>query len=133
MRQEIKATLIAARALIADPEHWTQGELAIEKVGARCDANEPYAYAFCALGALAHVRNVIAPAGDAYADAASCCLDNAASGLFSVPKRIGCLSLVALVNDGELDELEDLEPSEVHKHVLAMYDRAIELCGPTAD
>lgn len=132
MRQETKATLIAARALITDPEYWTQCELAVGNMGESCNADDPDAYAFCALGALAHVRKVCVPAEDAYAASAACCLDNAAGSLFTAPRDY-VFSMVSLVNDGELDELADLEPLEVHKRVLAMYDLAIELCGPTAD
>jgi hypothetical protein len=47
-----KEVLIAARALIADREHWTQGTYARDNVGAPCGALSARAYAFCFDGAV---------------------------------------------------------------------------------
>jgi hypothetical protein len=47
-----KEVLIAARALIADREHWTQREHARRSDGEPCSALSPKAFAFCFDGAL---------------------------------------------------------------------------------
>jgi hypothetical protein len=45
--------LIQAKALIADPEHWTQGVYArVSKDGEGVSSNIPEATCFCSLGAL---------------------------------------------------------------------------------
>jgi hypothetical protein len=41
-----------ARSLVADPDHWTQFELATTAGGEDCDPWDPKATAFCAFGAL---------------------------------------------------------------------------------
>lgn len=47
--------LIAARALIADPLHWTIGELARDITGKGVDVSSPEACSFCSDGALRKV------------------------------------------------------------------------------
>jgi hypothetical protein len=45
-----------ARAVIADPERWTRGALAVDQWGRSVETFDPAASKFCALGALDHVR-----------------------------------------------------------------------------
>lgn len=58
MDRAVTDVLKEARALISDPEHWTQGSAAIENTGAECLPTDPDAYAFCGLGAILHVLGV---------------------------------------------------------------------------
>jgi hypothetical protein len=53
----VAATLRAARALIADPKHWTKGVLAkpSKHAGYACSPTDERAGAWCAIGALARV------------------------------------------------------------------------------
>jgi len=44
--------LRAARAVIADPAHWTQGVLARDAAGLKCQPNDPAAVCWCSVGAL---------------------------------------------------------------------------------
>lgn len=48
-------TLKAARALIADPKHWTRGTFARDANGEPCASGAVEAVCFCALGALKRV------------------------------------------------------------------------------
>jgi hypothetical protein len=41
-----------ARQIIADPEHWHQGEHAVTRDGRSVDATDARAYRFCAVGAM---------------------------------------------------------------------------------
>jgi hypothetical protein len=47
-----------ARALIVDPEHWTQGHYAESFDGCEVPATDPMAFRFCPLGAVRRVVNV---------------------------------------------------------------------------
>lgn len=53
----IKQTLEAARAVIADPSHWIQGELARDKDGNTISPDHPDACQWCGYGAVAKVTN----------------------------------------------------------------------------
>ncbi|APH74148.1 DUF6197 family protein [Aquibium oceanicum] len=44
--------LIKARELIADPKHWTQGQLARSNTGSYINPQHPSAVCFCSIGAL---------------------------------------------------------------------------------
>lgn len=114
-----REVLIAARALIADPEHWTQSAYAIENTGSEVYPQESNAYAFCSVGALVRVSgayldddgrmhtNVVYD--ECHAD-----LSRSAQSLF------GNGNVVA-INDGEMSD----DPARAHKDVLAMFDKAI--------
>jgi len=52
---KVHDTLVAARALIADPERWTQGAWARDEEGGPVGTLSPAAVCFCAQGALVHV------------------------------------------------------------------------------
>lgn len=47
-----RETLVAARALISDPERWTTGVPARAEDGRMCDPDAPAAVRWCAMGAL---------------------------------------------------------------------------------
>ena len=49
---ETREILIAARAIITEPEHWTQGHSARTASGDPITIGDPIAYAFCASGAI---------------------------------------------------------------------------------
>lgn len=53
----VKEVLVAARELIADPEHWFQGDLARDEDGQYCEPNSPRASKRCALGAISAAVN----------------------------------------------------------------------------
>jgi hypothetical protein len=103
-----KETLIKARALIADPAHWTTGDFARRALsGYSVDIHSPSAKCFCALGALARVRgpnNGGIFEGPAYPN-----LSAAARQLFN--------RSIPYVND-----------HLGHDAVLKMFDKAIESC-----
>jgi hypothetical protein len=50
--QQVKDTILAAAALIENPEAWTQGASARDKEGASVDANSQQACSWCTLGAI---------------------------------------------------------------------------------
>lgn len=52
---KVAAALIAARALIADPKHWTRKTGARDRNGAAVPPCLPEACSFCAIGALDRV------------------------------------------------------------------------------
>lgn len=64
MKTGIKAELIAARAVIADPAHWTRGVMARDSRGLSVLPNEPEAFCFCMLGALRKVVGKFNPSGE---------------------------------------------------------------------
>ena len=97
--------LRAARARIADPKNWTQGEMARDGSGKACPARSPNAVCWCAMGA------VKVSGADFYSEAADL-LWQVSHDLFGRG--------VPYVND---DPDEDLG----HSAVLKIYDRAIEL------
>lgn len=119
MTNPVAKVLIAARELIADPEHWTQGSYAIENTGNEVYPDEPNAYAFCSAGALAKVSGTtFNEAGDMQPtplyQAAYNELQRAALALFDVGS-------VTSINDGEHAGDSDA----VHPDVIAMFDKAI--------
>jgi hypothetical protein len=103
--------LTAARALIQDPAHWTQGSFARDEHGHDVDALAPTAQCFCAYGAIVKVTNKDTlrhnPAGPF--------LRSAAAALCGVPHP-------ADLNDG-VNHAPGLTP---HQAVLKMFDLAIE-------
>lgn len=100
--------LRAARAIIAEREHWTTGEMARNAEGNSCPWGSRDAVRFCALGA---IRRVVRDPGDVI-DACAV-LHAAARALY--PEKA---SFVTEVND-QLG----------HEAVLAMFDRAIAAWG----
>lgn len=50
--QTVKEILVAARAIIADEENWTQGAYAKDKDGTSIGANYSSAVCFCSIGAI---------------------------------------------------------------------------------
>ena len=97
--------LIAARALIEQPERWTRGEYARTKSGQYTKVNGKYAACFCAIGAVAYVlrkRPINAEKTMAY-------------------KTL--LSASIALTSQDVDQLNDYCD---HATVMRMYDKAIE-------
>lgn len=117
-----KQALSQARALIENPEHWTQGEAAIENTGAACSPHSLDAYAFCASGAMqraagdTHVRLLCVRA-----------MTLAAHTLFP-----GVNSAVPFIgiNDGDYGIPDDVTTdaefeAAAHANILRLFDHAI--------
>ena len=101
----VQQILIAARALIATPEKWTQGESARTSYGLPCGFYADCADQFCMSGALERVcsgdRHRASVAGNYLRDA---------------------ISASSFVNWNDA-------PERTHADVMAAFDRAIELAG----
>ena len=93
----VKQELIKAKALIANPENWTQSCLARNARDMFVNVNDPSACKFCALGALRKADTQSAYM--ALADAAF---------------KLGFKGIVALNDHG------------LHEDVMEMFDKAIE-------
>jgi hypothetical protein len=110
------AALIAARAIIADPAHWTTRAFArTYEIGnpREVEPNNPAAECFCALGALMHVND---QDSDKYL---ACCFSN-------VP-GINELETAAYEHPGEYDNVSSINDGpEGHPKVMALYDMAIK-------
>lgn len=92
----VKETLIAARAKIADPKHWTQNYLAHDISGRPISPYSPNAVCWCALGAIESVsRGRIGPA----------------------------VMTLSSVIEGPVSQFND---THTHAEILAAFDRAIE-------
>lgn len=114
-----KEILVEARAVIADREHWTQENMAIENTGLECSPTDDDAWAFCALGAVCKVVGMD-DGEDATVRDVTQHLDRAARALYLEPKVVyGIVSL----NDGCANP--DRVP-DAHAAVLRCYDYAIE-------
>lgn len=99
--ENVKSLLIAAKAVIADPKHWTQGAFARRANNLVADsASSSDACQWCAVGAL---RKVDPSHSDAYADAL-CLLSD------QTPNR----GLVAVFND-----------QVTHGQIMEIFDAAI--------
>jgi hypothetical protein len=124
--------LIAARALIADREHWCQGANAQADTGAPVNIDSPDAYCFCANGALGRACGVKEDTdyddwtkSDAF-DEASRALTAAANELFG--------SGYVDVNDGAdtTADNHDAAYAEAHLQILRVFDHAIAKARPHA-
>ncbi|WP_316196633.1 hypothetical protein [Bradyrhizobium sp. SZCCHNS3053] len=104
--------LTVARALIADPDHWTKWSHARDNTGQGVPPLDPRAVCFCADGALMRAAGTVS--GQAYMDASlemvHACRDLTGSGDY------------VTVNDGSA-RYAGLLP---HQAILASFDRAIE-------
>lgn len=56
MPKTLLQTLRDTRAIIADPEHWTQGQYAVDQSGHYAPLHSGAAHAFCLLGAFARAE-----------------------------------------------------------------------------
>ncbi len=108
---EVHDVLLAARALIAEPEHWCKGVEARDERGVEVAPTDPDAYEWCVIGALdaanGVVPNVTWDGWDRYCDA------------FSV------LADLAQTRFQSLSDFNDA-PSTTHTDILALFDKAIE-------
>lgn len=110
--------LRSARAIIADPEHWTVGELAITNTGMPVAPDDPYAYAFCAQGAVYRALGIGRP------DQVSI------RAVRALNKQLpACVFLTDFNDDDEAHrddgDTDDGASAKAHAAVLAVFDRAI--------
>lgn len=96
-------TLVAARALIAEPEAWTQGAFAKRADGGNTAAIAPAAICWCARGAIE-----MASRGS---------FENENAAVYAFQKANDTPSFIAEWNDA---------PERTHAEVIAAFDRAIE-------
>ncbi len=94
--------LIAARALIAQPENWTKGAFALTSTGSLGRPGHEESTCFCVAGAILHTQP-------------------------STSVR-QILKLIEKVLPGEFESVPDFndDPHTTHADVLAAFDRAIE-------
>jgi hypothetical protein len=110
--------LIAARAIIADPERWTQGHLARDANGQLAEPNEAAACSFCAYGAALRAA-IDLRLDEREGRLIGSLLDSAARKVKTeIPGANGSLRPIAYLNDKFGEESRTL--------VLAAYDIAIE-------
>ena len=129
--------LIAARALLADPDRWCQGEDAEDAWGCRvqpyddrCEGVNPDATAFCALGAVDAVRGDyigISPPENWHGksplniDPAKAALRKAMLALWGTAGTTWTPRTVNSLNDYH---------ATTHADIMAMYERAIDMETP---
>lgn len=109
--------LIAARAIVADPERWTQGHLAEGPDGDLRNPRENDACKFCAFGAALRAAHELG-GGEREGHLAGKTLDISASHFLPRTHRREGLRPIAYLNDRLGDESREL--------VLKAYDLAIE-------
>lgn len=95
----LRELLIAGRAVIANPEHWTQRWFSRAKDGTQVFPDSPKAHCFCSVGALGKVTPSIALRGEAH----------------RLLSQVAGMSIVRF-ND-----------EHTHAEVLEVWDRAIAL------
>lgn len=96
---EVVSLLKAARALISDPDKWTQGVFARNKEGSRISSTSPEATCWCASGAV----------------------NSIGFGSFN----IRCGTLDAMEKHGFGDSIEKFNDTHTHTEVLAEFDNVI--------
>lgn len=98
-----------ARALIADPEHWTRGACARRVDGLCVDMGDTSAHCFCSIGAVGRATLDL----DVYP---------------SLSKTFDTLESLGIPEGTPVDQsrLATYNDSHTHEEVLAMFDRAIE-------
>jgi hypothetical protein len=113
--------LIRARELIADPEHWLQGDYAEDNLGIGVLPWDPDAYRRCLLGAVdAAAVEILGLNPIAYSDHALYCVEKQPE----VAKVIHQLQLEAPA--GMVADFND-DPETTHADVLALIDRVLAL------
>ena len=98
--------LTKAKAVIADPKHWTQGRYAQDAKGYSTGPTTPDAVCWCSLGALSKV---------AYEDSAHSSLLMTAGYLSRVSAEYG------------YNGIPDFNDDSSHETVMKAWDRAIQL------
>jgi hypothetical protein len=119
----VAETLIAARALIADPVHWTQEVHARDKHGMPVLPTDPDATCFCADGALTKAAGVIIDDDGHWGNDEHYYAANKL--LCDVTYDLTQQRSYARVNDGDAE----IEDHEAHAAVLMIFDRAINLAN----
>lgn len=103
-----------ARALIASPEHWTQGALAHTCDGGVCGPTDPDATNWCAIGAVWSATHGNKPQ----------IVDSIAALADVVPNR-GPITQIEL-QEARVQRYND-NPATDHQTILDLFDRAIEM------
>jgi hypothetical protein len=121
----LKSDLQAARALIADIEHWCQAEDAIDQDEMHCDPCGPEAYCYCANGACIAVAGGTDSASKDRLNAMTDALGSSAADL-----GVSECGIVD-ANDGNIDYSADCVTDDdhyrfAHATVLRIFDHAIE-------
>lgn len=100
--------LVAARDIISDPKHWTQGYYALDMYGAHREAQSKDAVCFCSLGAVAKAagRN---------------------TGVAHPNKGVELSYLIDAINREDVGDIVHFNDSHDHAEVLAAFDKAIQL------
>ena len=109
MSKTAKQILEEARALIADPQHWTRGCMARGMDGEEVGLTGNYAVCWCSLGAINRVGVITLPDGSLQYDAA-------------FHQAYGRLS--AVIGDSSIADFND---THSHAEVLAVFDKALQL------
>ncbi len=114
MPMKPKEILIAARARIADPEHWIKGHMAEDTIGNEVCTDHVNAYRFCAVGALKSVLHKVVKTHKREFK-----LNEYLSG-----------KLMSYIESKEFKGVPDFNdsPNTTHADVLAMFDKAIASC-----
>ncbi len=105
--QTTKEILIAAKALISDPAHWTQGEYSRNTDGRRTAHHDPAAVCWCAMGAIIRVLP-----------------------LREYSRAVGVTETLAAWGAGgnSAADLVGFNDGHTHAEVLALFDKAIAEC-----
>lgn len=129
MTRTVLSALTEARTRIADIEHWTQGESAIDNTGAEVSVFSPDACAWCADGSL--LASTGGESMPIYHEA-KVFLTRAARRLFPEVAGFDCHFPYVAVNDGDAgipddDITDDDARSLAHDNILSVYDTAIKI------
>ena len=100
--------LSRALDLISDQEHWTRGALARKNDDSACYWSDPYAYRFCAVGALARVTmDILGEGGSAW----------------RLTKEAA--NKVLAINNRQFERLADINDREGHAVITEMFEKAL--------
>jgi hypothetical protein len=105
--------LKAARALISEPEHWTQETYARDKDGNKAHVQSPSAYCFCSSGAVRRACIEQGEENDEVAGEAVLYLSDMVDGMSD------SFNNIVIYND-----------NHTHAEVLAVFDKAIASLSP---
>jgi len=109
--------LLKARTLIADPKHWTKGEMARTQSGRPTTTTSPTACQWCSVGAITKAAREVDPSYDTNA-----CY-GAMTGLRLVTREV-------MEKEGYQDDLRNnlavFNDTHTHAEILSAFDKAID-------